>query len=428
MKTLSSPRKLALESLLKCERDGKYSNLEVSSLISKNALEPCDRGLYTALVYGVIEKRITLDAIIARFSSKSLDKLDREVLNTLRMGLYQLTFMDRIPEYAVLDESVRLIKAVRLGASAPFVNAVLRSALRNKDSFQEILEGAGESALYAMPEPIIDLWRRGYGEERTTELLRGFSKKPPTTLRVNTLKISSDALFDRLIKSGASVSRHPSARDIIILEEGGVEELSGFEEGLFFVQGTSSYTAVNALRLLPDMRVIDTCACPGGKSFSAAIEMKNRGEIFSFDLHKNKLSLIDKGCERLGIDIISASENNANSPREDLIGSADAVICDAPCSGLGIVAKKPDIKYKDISEIERLPALQLGILESSSRYLKRGGRLLYSTCTLNPLENEGVTDKFLMKNPDFRREGAPVTIFPSRDFEDGFFYDILIKE
>lgn len=425
---MDNVRKSAFDSLKRCEKDGKYSNLEVLTNISKSNFDSRDKGLYTALVYGVIEKRITLDTLISSFSDKALDKIDVDTKTALRLGLYQIAFMDRIPDHAAINESVEIIKNSPCRSSASFVNAVLRNAVKNKAHFDEIIKKGGMSAVYSMPQWIIDLWIKGYGEEKSMSILESFLTPPSVTLRVNTLKINRDTLLERLKESGADVESHPFAKDIIILKSGGVETLYGFENGLFFVQGTSSYTAVKSLSLKEGERVVDACACPGGKSFSAAIEMSNKGELFSFDLHKNKLSLIDKGAKRLGIDIIKTDENNANSPKEELIGSADAVICDVPCSGLGIIAKKPDIKYKDKKEIERLPEIQLSILKNSSRYLKVGGRLLYSTCTLNPDENERVTDAFLKGNPDFERADKPHTLFASEGFEDGFFYDLLVKK
>ena len=426
---MKNPRKLAFDSLKRCEKDGKYSNLEVASRISSNELDPRDKSLYTALVYGVIEKRISLDALVSYFSKRPVESIDREALVALRLGLYQIAFMDRIPMHSACDESVKLVKASGKKALAPFVNGVLRSAVKERESFERILSEAGESALYSVPEFVITLWREGYGEEMTKKLLVAFQKKPPVTLRVNTLKISTEELFEKLKDTGARVERHPFAEDIIVLLSGSVEELFGYDEGYFFVQGTGSYMAVKALSPKAGERIIDTCACPGGKSFSAAVEMKNKGELFSFDLHKNKLSLIEKGAKRLGIDIIHADENNANCPRSELLGTADGVICDVPCSGLGIIAKKPDIKYKDFEDIKRLPEVQRSILQNSVRYLKNGGRIVYSTCTLNPDENERVTDAFLRENEGFHRaEGYPVTVFPMDGYEDGFFYDLLIKD
>ncbi len=426
---MKNPRKLAFDSLVRCEKDGKYSNLEVASRISSNELDPRDKSLYTALVYGVIEKRISLDALISKFSKKPVSEIDREALVALRLGLYQIAFMDRIPTHSACDESVELMKLSGKKAAVPFVNGILRSAVRERDSFGKILKDAGESAFYSMPEFIISLWREGYGEDMTEKLLSAFQKKPPVTLRVNTLKIRAEDLLEKLLEKGAKVEKHSFAENIIILLSGSVEELYGYREGYFFVQGTGSYMAVNALSPKAGERIIDTCACPGGKSFSAALEMENKGEVFSFDLHKNKLSLIEKGAERLGVEIIRVDENNANTPRTELLGTADGVICDVPCSGLGIIAKKPDIKYKDEEDVKRLPSVQRSILGNSSKYLKNGGRLVYSTCTLNPDENERVTKDFLQEHTDFHRaEGYPVTVFPFDGYEDGFFYDLLIKD
>lgn len=412
-------RGLAFESLKKCIKNGKYSNLEVLASLGRNELDTRDRALYTALVYGVIEKTITLDYLIAKYSSRPLDRLDSDTLIALRMGFYQIICMDRIPDHSACDETVKLVPR----SSKPYVNGVMRAMLREKDRVQGYIDSAPLSVRYAMPDGIIDIWQKGYGSERTVEILEGFMIKPTMTLRVNTVKITSEELLCH-IDGGL----HPELDDII-RATGNAEELYGFNEGLFFVQGSNSRRAVKGLDLKPGETVVDCCACPGGKSFSAAIDMKNEGRIYSFDLHANKLSLIKKGAERLGLDIIETDVHNGSSPREELIGMADAVICDVPCSGLGIIAKKPDIKYKDVSDIERLPKIQLDILTASAEYLKEGGRLMYSTCTLNPDENERVTDRFLESHSAYRRaEGYPKTYFPSQTSDDGFFCDLLIKD
>lgn len=418
MKT-DNPRRLAFDSLKKCARDGKYSNLEVMTSLSRAQLDGRDKALYTALVYGVIEKGITLDYLISRVSSRPIDKLDTDTLISIRLGLYQIMHMDKIPDFSACDESVKLVPH----SSKSFVNAVLRNLLKNKEKLKKELETAPLSVKYSVPQWIIDLWERGYGRAKVEEILEGFEKKPPMTVRVNTLKTTVKELM-----SNVDGQLHPQLDDVVYAS-GNVESLYGFEEGLFFVQGSNSRKAVSALKLKPDETVIDTCACPGGKSFSAAIDMENRGTVYSFDLHANKLSLVQKGAERLGINIITAQVQNATSPREELLGKADAVICDVPCSGLGIIAKKPDIKYKKPEDIERLPEIQLSILTASSGYLKKGGRMVYSTCTLNPEENERVTEAFLKEHSEFHRaEGFPKTAFPSEYSDDGFFYDLLIKD
>lgn len=414
-----TPRALAFESLKKCSKDGKYSNLEVLSNLSRVPLDPRDKALYTALVYGVIEKSITLDSIIEKYSRISLKELDIDTLISLRLGIYQLMYMDRIPAFSACDESVKLVPH----KSKSYVNAVLRAVSKNKASLEEWLENAPLCIKYSVPQYIIDIWTKGYGEEKTLEILKGFSVNPPLTIRVNTIKSSVKELLEHI-----DGRVHPCLSDIIITS-GNAEALYGFDEGKFFVQGSNSRYVVSALKLQAGETVIDTCACPGGKSFSAAVDMQNKGKIYSFDLHKSKLSLITKGASRLGIDIIETAELNAMHPREELFGKADAVICDVPCSGLGIIAKKPDIKYKNAEDIERLPEIQLGILSASSAYIKNGGRLMYSTCTLNPDENERVTDEFLKTHKDFHRaEGFPRTAFPDGVWEDGFFCDLIIKD
>ncbi len=413
------PRRLAFDSLKKCSKDGKYSNLEVLSSLSRTELDTRDKALYTALVYGVIEKSITLDYLLSKYSRLPLEKLDANTLTALRLGLYQIVYMDRIPDFSACDESVKLVPH----SSKSYVNAVLRAAVKNKDGIEKVLDSAPLSVKYAVPDDIIGIWRRGYGEDVTLEILEGFMQKPPMTLRINTLKTSVKEFLRHV-----DGKEHPELSDVVYAS-GNAEALYGFDDGLFFVQGSNSRRAVAALSLKAGETVVDTCACPGGKSFSAAIDMKNQGKIYSFDLHANKLSLVSKGAQRLGIDIIEADVCNATAPRAELEGRADAVICDVPCSGLGIIAKKPDIKYKSLSDIERLPKIQLDILSASSLYLKNGGRLMYSTCTLNPDENEKVTDAFLLSHPEFKRaDGFPKTYFPSQTSDDGFFCDLLLKD
>ncbi len=412
---MGNPRRLALDSLKKCARDGKYVNLEVLSSLSDTRLEARDKALYTALVYGVIEKSITLDYLISGFSRLPLERLDSDTLNALRLGLYQIIYMDRIPGFSACDEAVKLVPR----SAKPYVNAVLRSALRC--DLNEKIRCAPLSVRYSVPDWLIELWQKGYGEEKTLEILEGFLKRPPMTIIVNTLKTNNGELLGRI-----DAQPHPEL-DGILFAKGNVEELYGFDKGFFFVQGSNSYRAVRALAPSSDELVIDTCACPGGKSFTSAILMGNKGKIYSFDLHASKLSLINKGAERLGIDIIETAVSDARAPRAELVGRADAVICDVPCSGLGIIAKKPDIKYKSPNDIERLPEIQFDILTASSEYLRVGGRLLYSTCTLNPDENERVVDKFLAVHPEFRSVERK-TAFPSDESDDGFFYELLIKD
>ncbi|MBQ8510416.1 MAG: 16S rRNA (cytosine(967)-C(5))-methyltransferase RsmB [Clostridia bacterium] len=400
-----SARFAAYSSLLRCEKDKRYSNLEIDSTIRRFGLEGAERGLYTTLVYGVIERRITLDYFLSRFSAKPLDTLDPEVLTLLRLGLYQLIYLDRIPESAAVNESVILAKRVKPRA-ASFVNAVLRGFLRGMG--RKKLEYPDESNLlhyfsvrYSCSEDVIQALIRSV--ENVGELLEAMSVQPDVTLRVNTLKITRDALMDKLREAGVeAVPTSISPFGVRLTGKTLPESVSALiASGEVFVQDEASQLAVMAADPCPGQTVIDTCACPGGKSFSAAMLMENRGRIMSFDLHKNKLSLVESGAAKMGISILTVAEKNGMVPDETLYESADVVICDAPCSGLGVIAKKPEIRYKSSSDICGLPMTQLSILKVAARYVKVGGTLCYTTCTLNKDENERVVESFLRETSDY---------------------------
>lgn len=423
-------RALALKSLVKCDRDSKFANLEINSTLDKNALSDSDRGLYTALVYGVIEREMLLDYILSPYLKKGIASLDPEVRAALRLGAAQIFFFDKIPDHAVCDETVEIIKKSPKRSASGLVNAVLRSLVREKERVSERIENAPLSVKYSLPEWIIALWQNCYGEGKTLEILEGFSRKAPLTLHVNTLKTTAETLLRRFTDKGIFCHIHQRHSDLIVLDTNiNPEKLDGFDTGEFFVQGSASALAVKSLGIKSGSRVFDVCACPGGKSFAAALELENKGEIFSFDIHQSKLSLIEKGAERLGITIIKSDCHDARLDFGECVGTADFVIADVPCSGLGVISKKPDIRKKSPDDIARLPEIQTDILENVSRLLRSGGRLLYSTCTLNCAENEAVTNKFLERHPEFKRaDGFPVTYFPKDEIEDGFFSDVLIKE
>ena len=415
-------RSLAFDSLIALERDGRYSNLEIDARIRKNGLSDADRGLYTRLVYGVTERRITLDYIIAQFSRNPLDALDEDVKTALRLGVYQLRFMDRIPEHAAVDETVGLVQRSKTG----YVNAVLRAYIRAgkplplPDKQADFIKYI--SVKYSIPEPLAEHFDRSYGRGELEDLLDAMSREPKIGLRVNTLKLTADEACSIL---GGEKS---AAADGIVLVDGLDERAKlGIEQGEWFVQDEASRAATVLLGAKPDELIIDTCACPGGKTFSAAIDMQNCGRVLSFDLHRNKLSLIEKGAARLGLTIVETAERDARKPDERLIGKADRVLCDAPCSGLGVIAKKPDIRYKDLGEISRLPEIQYGVLCGAAEYVKRGGVLVYSTCTLNPDENENVVNRFIGEHTEFELESMK-TFFPHKDGCDGFFAAKMIRK
>lgn len=428
-------REAAYRSLIACERDKKYSSLEIDASIRKYGLEGAESGLYTALVYGVIERRLTLDYIINKLSKKPTEQLDCEVAVLLRLGLYQIIWLERIPDSAAVNETVNLSKK-NVPRAASFINAVLRNFLRtygkdnlpypDKKNLREYL-----SVRYSVGYGVLDTLMASVND--VEPLLAAFERQPDVTLRVNTLRVSRDELLKTLKERGVEVVPTAYSPYGIRLTQkslrGEVMEL--ISSGFVYIQDEASQIATLAASPVPDTKVIDTCACPGGKSFSAAILMENRGEVKSFDLHKNKLSLIEKGAERLGITVIEAREQDGSKRNDELVDWADTVICDVPCSGLGVIAKKPEIRYKSGEDFKRLPDVQYAILKNSSAYVKAGGVLLYSTCTVNKAENEAVVSRFLSENGEFvaedfsvgeiKSEGGMLTLMPHVHGTDGFF-------
>lgn len=418
-------REAALNSIIRCEKEGRYVNLELDSAIKKYGLEGVDRSFYTALVYGVTEKRITLDYIISRYSKYALGELDVFVLNILRLGAYQILYLDRTPDSAAVNEAVEAAHRRCKPTAAGFVNAVLREISRNRDSLP--LPDKSDrlryySVLYSLPEWMCGLWLDKFGEKDAAAIMEGLNRRPKITLRVNTLKLTRELLLQRFAAEDIP-ARAACCPDGIILERDIPAEKLHIGDGLCYVQDVSSQLCVEAMSPLPGETVLDACACPGGKSFGCALKMENRGRVISLDLHKNKLSLIERGALAMDIGIIETAERDGTefyAPYERL---ADRVLCDVPCSGLGVIAKKPDIRYKKEEDLQRLPETQYAILSNCSRYVKPGGRLVYSTCTLNPAENEEVAGRFAADNPRFTLVESR-TILPASD-RDGFFYAVF---
>ena len=424
-------REAALLSLIRCSEGNKFSNLEVDSAIKKYGFDGSDRAFFTALVYGVIEKQITLDYVLSKFVSKPLDKIEPKIVQILRLGAYQILFLDRIPDSAACNESVELAKQYTHKGTSGFVNGVLRNIARNKSSIEYPPKNTAEyySVKYSCPVWLCKMWRDMYGDEICERSLEGVNRNPRMTLRTNTLKISRDGLIEALRSLG--ISCEPTALSpygITLSEFIPTADITPIADGLCFVQDESSQLCAYAAGAKAGDTVIDTCSCPGGKSFGMAMDMVNEGKIYSFDLHESKLSLVDGGAKRLGIDIIKTGVQNGSVRREDLDGTADAVLCDVPCSGLGVIAKKPDLRHKSPEDIEKLPPIQYSILDNASNYVKSGGTLVYSTCTVNVKENEEVAEKFLASHPDFSPcsdrmpFGKPmITLFPGEHGTDGFF-------
>ena len=424
-------RTLALEVLTRCENGG-YSNIALDTVIKRNDLSPSDRALMTALIYGVIERKITLDYIISSLSSIPNSKIEKDTRNILRMGLYQLIYMRKIPVHAALNETVNLANKRSKG----FVNAILRSYLREGNKIK--LPDASDqvkylSVTYSVGESLAEALLKEYSFNDCKNMLNAFSQIAPITLRVNNLKTTRENILSEL-EGAVKTDFSP---DGIILENAAVSELDCLKDGRVTVQDEASQICVRALGAEKGDTVFDVCACPGSKSFGAAMTMENEGEILAFDIHENKLSLVKKGAERLGISIISTRAHDAREPIKELFGKADKIICDVPCSGFGVISKKPEIRYKDAKESEALPKIQYDILENVSNYLKVGGTLVYSTCTILPDENENNVNKFLENHKNFALvpfnvgalevDGGMITLLPHTHHTDGFFVAKLEK-
>lgn len=426
-------REAAYLSLERCEKTDKFSNLELDSAIKKYGFKGADRAFFTALVYGVIEKRITLDYVIGKFSSKPIEKIEPKLINILRLGAYQILFLDRTPDSAAVNESVELSKLYTHKGTSSFVNGVLRNLCRSKNDIPMPEKDSDEyySIKYSCPVWLASMWRESYGKEKAQALLESVNRIPFLTLRVNTLKISRDELIRKLIERGIDCSTSELCKTAVKLNEYlPIADLTELNDGLCFIQDEASQLCTATLGARGGEFVIDTCSCPGGKSFGIGIDMGNKGTLISLDLHESKLSLVENGAKRLGIDILTTAVHNGTKPNLLLKEKADRVLCDVPCSGLGVIAKKPDLRHKSPDDIARLPQIQYNILENASAYLKNGGTLVYSTCTLNKAENEEVVTKFLDAHPEFSPSSdfGMKTLFPDEHNCDGFFIAKLIKQ
>ncbi len=423
-----TPREAAWQSLIRCASADKFANLETDAALKKYGFQGSDRALYVRLTYGVIERKFTLDCYLSLLSSKPLEKLDPPVLSLLELGAYQILYTDAVPDHAAVSETVELCKKSHFKSASGFVNAVLRNLIRKKGTLPLPAEGTDErfSVEYSVAPWIVSLFRNAYGDEKTRAILSAFLAEPPITLRVNTLKTTRDALLADLRRAGIGAEpTKESPVGIVLPDSVPVSSLTALADGLCFVQDEASQLCVSALGAKKGETVYDLCACPGGKSFGLAMEMENEGFLRSTDLHESKCSLLVSGAERLGIGILHAAASDSSKPDPALFETADRVLCDVPCSGLGVIGKKPDLRHKKKEEADRLPPIQLAILRTGADYLKAGGTLVYSTCTLNPAENRSVVDAFLAADPRFSLV-SDRTLFPDGG-TDGFYYAVLHK-
>lgn len=431
---MADARLTAVKLLLKMESSASYSNILLDSALSEQGLSEREKAFAAALFYGVTERRLTLDYIIEQNSRIPFRKLEKEAVAVLRAGFYQLLYMPSVPESAAVNESVKLCRKLKAFGAEGFVNGMLRSFIRNgkQISFEGLDEVKTLSLKYSCPEWIAAKWLREYGEENAIKAMDASLGAPPLYARVNSTKVTDDELVNLLKKEGVKAERNPRLNGCIRLEKAGeIEQLDAFKAGLFHIQDVSSQLCCLTLRPIVNETVIDICAAPGGKTFTLAELMGNNGRVLSLDLYDGRVNLIAQGAKRLGLRIVEAKQNNAVKFSEEL-PQADRVLCDVPCSGLGVIRRKPEIKYKSEEEFEELPRLQRAILEVSSRYVKEGGTLVYSTCTLSRAENDEVARDFAENHPEFSpivqtipydgaENNSMRTFFPEKDGGDGFF-------
>ena len=409
-------RETALDALIACRKDGAWSNGALKDFISRDRLDPRDAGLATRLCYGVIQNRGKLDFYLQQLLKGKLKDLQPVVRDILHLGLYQIYEMDKIPESAAVNESVTLAKKYCKNPKvSALVNGVLRNAVRTKGTLKEPVSYADR---YSHPDPLISLLKKDLPKGKLEPMLIANNEAPQTVVQVNTLKITAEALIARLEAERVTAQPHGWMTDCLVLSgTGNLENLPSFKEGLFYVQDPAAKLSVQCAKLpKEDIRVLDCCSAPGGKTFAAAIAMGGNGKITSCDIHEHKVSLIQNGAARLGLTNVTAMQQNAAEAVPEWVDQMDAVIADVPCSGYGIIRKKPDIREKDPDSMKDLPVLQLAIVRNQAKYVKKGGILLYSTCTLVRRENEGVVEKFLKAEPEFYLEPLPLPKpFPAND-------------
>ena len=397
-------RQTALDALIACRKQAAWSNGVLKEYIERDGLDRRDAAFATRLCYGVLQNRGKLDFYLNQLLTGKLKNLHPVIRDILHMGLYQILELDKVPDSAAVSESVTLAKKYcpwQKGASG-LVNGVLRNAARSKDSLKQPTRLADR---YSHPQELIDLLEGYVGAQRLEGMLKANNDTPLTVVQVNTLRTTEEELTRLLAGENVQAQKHGWLENCLILSgTGNMERLTAFRDGLFYVQDAASRLAVKCAGIAPGSRVLDCCAAPGGKSFAAALDMDGRGGLCAADIHPHKVELIRKGAQRLGFDALTALVHDATQYREEWASVMDTVLCDAPCSGYGIIRKKPDIRYKDPKTMAQLPELQLEILSTQARYVKPGGVLMYSTCTLVRSENEGVVEAFLAEHSDFALE------------------------
>ena len=434
-------REVALNIINRVLIEGAYSNLVLSNELNEADLNEKDRALVTELVYGTIRRKKTLDMIISNYI-KDISLMDERVLNILRMAIYQMHFLDKVPEFAACNEAVELAKQISLQDSK-LVNGILRSYTKNPDDM-DVKDKIDRLVYQYSYEPwFIRMMYKQYGEENGRKILAGLNATPKVTVRVNANKGEYDEVFERLEEMGYDVEEGYACPEAIIIKGGSsIENNELFREGLITVQDESAMLVSPLLDLKPGDIALDLCAAPGGKTTHIAELLENEGKVYSFDLHENKLSLINENVERLGLNNVEIEAMDATKLNSKFVSCADKVLIDVPCSGLGIIRKKPEIKWnKSRKALKDLVPTQREIMENAWAYLKNGGTMIYSTCTLNTEENQDNVEWFLNKHKDAKVEkiflgnmdnfiynnDGSLTILPN-EYMDGFYIAKISKK
>lgn len=438
-------RKIAVDTIEQVLKRGAYSNIILGLKLNESTLNDKDKALATEIVYGTLKYKYTIDKILKYFIKEKLEKLDSIILNILRMSIYQLKFLDKVPEFAVVDEAVKLAKKLKSVGASKFTNGVLRNYLRNKDILYYNNEDMIETLAYQYSyEPwMVKLFIKQYKIDTAKLILEGLNKTPKLTVRVNSIKTSYDEAFDALKENGYDIEEGYICPEAIRINKGkNIEQNPLFKDGLITVQDESAMLVASSMDITPNLTVFDLCSAPGGKTTHISELLSNTGKVLAYDVHENKLSLIKNNTSRLGITNIICDVADATHLNEELVDKADRVLIDVPCSGIGIIRKKPEIKWtKDIKQLRSIIDIQRNIMNNASKYVKIGGRLLYSTCTLNKEENEENIKWFLKNHPNFiieplyygkveniiYNDNGMVTIIPNEAM-DGFFITKLKKK
>ena len=426
-------RETALNALIACRKEDAWPNGVLKNAIRHARLDSRDAALATRLCYGVLQNRNKLDFYLKQLLTGKLKDLHPVVRDILHLGLYQIYETERIPDSAAVNESVTLAKKYcKNPKAASLVNGVLRSAVRTRGQLEQPKSYAD---LYSHPDELISLLKENLPKGKLEGMLIADNATPQTVVQVNTLRASVSNLVERLEREHVTARPHLWMKNCLVLSGAGdLEKLPAFREGLFYVQDPAAKLSVLCAGLEGEnLRVLDCCAAPGGKSFAAAIAMEGKGQITSCDVYPHKVALIESGAARLGIGNITPRLQDATEVAPEWSSAMDVVLVDAPCSGLGIIRKKPDIRYKNLQQTQALPVLQKKILETQARYVKPGGVLMYSTCTVLRRENEEIVEGFLKDHGDFSLEKLPLpsplpynetgmlTLIPGQYDTDGFF-------